>query len=225
MTENESLMEAVPVIDISPFTKDGSLESQQRVAQQFAEKASLNGCVGIRGHNVAHNILTEAFEMTKKLFDLPYDQKMKAPHPDGPIPHRGYSSVGRENAAQKTESENWKGTTKAEEYAHITDFKESYEIGSHDNKVEYNIWLPEGVFPGFREWSLGLYWELQKTAMAILEALIMSLDLEAGEQESVRRLFSGHDNQLRLLHYPPVERGHLNIATDGHRLGAHTDWG
>jgi isopenicillin N synthase-like dioxygenase len=214
---------SVPIVDITPFTTGGTLEAQKKTARELAEKASQNGCIGISGHNVPNQMLSEAFAMTKKLFDLPYESKMKAPHPAGPTPHRGYSGTGRENAARKTETEHWEGTAKASDYVESTDYKESYEIGSDENKAEYNIWLPEEVFPGFREWGLRFYWELNQAGSAIFEALMMSLELEEREMENVRGLHSGHDNQLRLLHYPPVEDVRLKSGNK-HRLGAHTDW-
>lgn len=34
--------------------------------------------------------------MSKRLFDLSLEDKMKAPHPEGMTPHRGYSGFGRE---------------------------------------------------------------------------------------------------------------------------------
>ena len=40
----------------------------------------------------------EAFAMSKKLFALPDEDKMKAPHPKSMFPHRGYSRPGREKA-------------------------------------------------------------------------------------------------------------------------------
>lgn len=215
--------DSVPIINIAPFTQNGSPESQKHVAEELALKASQNGCVGISGHNVSSDTLSEAFAMTKKLFSLPYSSKMKAPHPEGPTPHRGYSGTGRENAARKTETEDWEGKAKSDDYIQSTDYKESYEIGSEENKVDYNIWLPEDLFPGFREWGLRFYWELDKVGKAILEALMMSLELEEGEMERVRKLHTGHDNQLRLLHYPPVGEERWKKGNK-HRLGAHTDW-
>jgi isopenicillin N synthase-like dioxygenase len=59
--------------------------------------------------------------------------------------------------------------------------------------------------------------------MAILDALILSLELTEDEAKNVRALFTGHDNQLRLLHYPPIETGRLE-GQYASRLGAHTDW-
>ena len=67
------------------------------------------------------------------------------------------------------------------------------------------------------------YWELNKSAMSILEALISSIDLTEDEASNVRKLHTGHDNQLRLLHYPPIADDRLNDKRAS-RLGAHTDW-
>jgi isopenicillin N synthase-like dioxygenase len=67
------------------------------------------------------------------------------------------------------------------------------------------------------------YWKLNESANAILEALIMSLDLKAEEAESVRLLQTGHYNQLRLLHYPPMSRDMLENGKYG-RIAAHRDF-
>lgn len=215
---------SVPVVDMTPFTADGhSLEEKRHVAAELASKVSIDGCVGLSGHGISEDVLAKAFGMAKKLFDLPYEEKMKAPHPDAPVPHRGYSGISRENAAQKTESENWDGTAKKADYEKLTDYKESYEIGSEDDKVHYNIWLPEESFPGFKAWGLDLYWKLHETSMSILEALIMSLELTDEEAGEIKALHTGHDNQLRLLHYPPIGEARLQDRYAS-RLGAHTDW-
>ena len=103
------------------------------------------------------------------------------------------------------------------------DLQESYEVGSEENLEQYNIWLPEAVLPGFRDFTTQLFWRLNETSMAILDTLIMSLKLSEEEGAYVRKLHSGHNNQLRLLHYPPVPRDLLENRTQS-RLGAHTDW-
>ena len=90
--------------------------------------------------------------------------------------------------------------------------------------MQYNIWLPEDVFPGFRAFATQFFWQLNRTASAILEALIMSLKLEDQEAKMVRALHTGHDNQLRLLHYPPVSHEMRRADKELSRLAAHTDW-
>ncbi|PQE29143.1 thymine dioxygenase protein [Rutstroemia sp. NJR-2017a BBW] len=212
----------IPIVDLSPFTSGGDLESRQRAAKDLAEKGHINGSVGISGHGVSSDSLKEAFALVKKLFDLPYEDKMKAPHPDAVIPHRGYSGMGREKGAAKTATETDDSAEK-DEYLNASDYKESYEVGSEENSVQYNIWLPEEVLPGFRKDATELFWKLNNTANAILDALIMSLDLTEREAESVRALHTGHENQLRFLHYPSISSEMLKNKDIG-RLGAHTDW-
>ena len=64
---------------------------------------------------------------------------------------------------------------------------------------------------------------MNELAKIILDALILSLELTDDEAKNVRALHSGHDNQLRLLHYPPIESSRLEDRYAS-RLGAHTDW-
>ena len=48
------------------------------------------------------------------------------------------------------------------------------------------------------------YWELHKIAHLILEAISLGLDLSTEEKANLLETHSGENNQLRLLHYPPV---------------------
>ncbi|CAG8960681.1 hypothetical protein HYFRA_00013449 [Hymenoscyphus fraxineus] len=212
----------VPIVDLSAFTANGGPESCRAAAKALAEQVHINGSCGITGHGLPSNVLEEAFAMTKKLFDLPYEDKMKAPHPDAMVPHRGYSGIGREKGAAKTALET-DDEAKKDVYLNTSDYKESYEIGSEENSVQYNIWLPEEVLPNFRQFTTKFFWELHKTASMILEALIMGLDLTEEEAATIRALHTGHDNQLRLLHYPSISAEMLKDETVG-RLQAHTDW-
>ena len=51
----------------------------------------------------------------------------------------------------------------------------------------------------------------------------MSLDLTEEEADNVRALHTGHDHQLRLLHYPFIDSDMVKNQ-DISRLGAHTNW-
>jgi isopenicillin N synthase-like dioxygenase len=94
----------IPIVDLSPFTSSdaNNLESRKKAAQELADKLQGNGYVGIIGHGVPPELLQKAFQTSKTFFDLPYEDKMKAPHPDGTVPHRGYSAIGREKGYAKT---------------------------------------------------------------------------------------------------------------------------
>jgi isopenicillin N synthase-like dioxygenase len=115
---------SVPVVDLSAFTEHRDLESRRRAAQELALKGHANGCVGIMGHGMPRDMLEQIFAMTKKLFDLPYEEKMKAPLPESRTPHRGYLGIGRERAAATPLDEK---STELERENHaksiVTDFK------------------------------------------------------------------------------------------------------
>ena len=87
---------SVPVIDLSPFTRGTDREERKEAAKALTGICQTHGFVQILGHGVPDDLVQEAFRWSKKLFDLPHEEKMKAPHPAGPIPHRGYSHPGLE---------------------------------------------------------------------------------------------------------------------------------
>jgi isopenicillin N synthase-like dioxygenase len=64
---------------------------------------------------------------------------------------------------------------------------------------------------------------MNKLADQILDCFAMSLDLTEKEAATIHRLHTGHDSQLRLLHYPPVSPEMLAKQDIG-RLAAHTDF-
>lgn len=98
--------------------------------------------------------------------------------------------------------------------------QESYDIGSDQNLTQPNQWLSEDSLPGFRTIMLRFYWECFRVGGEILQALATGLDLD---QNYLLEKHSGHNNQLRLLHYPPIpaEAIETNRAA---RCPAHTDW-
>lgn len=104
----------------------------------------------------------------------------------------------------------------------LTGEQESYEIGSEQNTHQPNIWLPESVLPGFRAFTTEFYWECWGVAQEVLRLLAIGLDLP--DEKYLLRFHDGHNNQLRLLHYPPVPAAALETEASA-RMPAHTDWG
>ena len=147
---------------------------------------------------------------------------MKAPHPPSAIPHRGYSAPGREKAFTKEELSS-NSEIVADAKGKIMDFQETFEVGDESNREMYNIWLPESVMPGFRDFVTKMFWRLHETSNAVLEALMMSLSLTNDERNTIGALHTGYSDQLRLAHYPPVSTAELSREDLG-RLPAHTDW-
>ncbi|KAI2618344.1 Clavaminate synthase-like protein [Hypoxylon sp. NC1633] len=221
--------EAIATVDVSPFTAEAGRnppDSERLKAGQALVEALHNlGFVKITGHGIQRDEIRDALAWTKKLFDLPYEEKMKAPHPPGPMPHRGYSGLGKEKVySQEDLKSHGDVADVSQEMRKISDFKESYEIGSEDDPVQQNIWLPDAVLPGFRHYEVTLYQRLAAVSAILLEAISVGLGLSIEENATLARLISDHHCQLRLLHYPAISRDKLQHDLIA-RLPSHTDWG
>ncbi|KAH9905786.1 Clavaminate synthase-like protein [Xylariomycetidae sp. FL2044] len=225
----QDILRTVATIDISAFTagpeQSVSDGDRTKAAQLLVEALHGFGFAKITGHGVSKHELDEAFTWVKRLFDLPYDDKMKAPHPAGPMPHRGYSGIGQEKVYSTADAKGHQGSDDVgKALRKISDFKESYEIGSEQDPVQQNIWLPDTVLPGYRRYMTALYDKLAGVSRTILETIAVGLSLESGEHTECMRLISDRSCQLRLLHYPAIKKDKLENELLA-RLPEHVDWG
>lgn len=94
-------------------------------------------------------------------------------------------------------------------------------MGSDENEEQPNVWLPEGVLPGFRQFMDRFYWECFEVGKNILRAIALGIGL--GDEEYLVKYHSGHGNQLRLLHYPSIPAAWLEGGKYA-RIPPHTDW-
>ncbi|KAI1639065.1 hypothetical protein F4809DRAFT_597477 [Biscogniauxia mediterranea] len=216
MTANDN---GIPVVDLGAWLH-GSPDDKKRIASELTDACRRVGFVYVINHGVPDELLEAAFGWSKKLFDLPKEKKMLAPHPPGPSVHRGYSWPGLEKVSQIIFKEGEED--KEAENRKVSDVKESYEIGSDDNELQPNVWLPEEVLPGFRTFMTQFYWKCFESAKELLRALALGVGLD--DEDFLLAFHSGVNNQLRLLHYPPVDAEELTSNTIA-RMPAHTDWG
>ncbi|SRR6266536_6685930 len=98
--------------------------------------------------------------------------------------------------------------------------QESYEIGSEQNPDQPNVWLPEHILPGYREFMNNFYWSLYSVSQTILKALALGIGLE---ESHLLNYHSGLNNQLRLLHYPAIPAKQVESGKVA-RMPAHSDW-
>jgi hypothetical protein len=89
----------IPIVDFAQWKPDSLPEQRLKVAQDLVSACRSVGFVYIINHDVPKETLDKAFEITKKLYDLPQEEKMKAPHPPGWAHHRGYSWPGLEKVS------------------------------------------------------------------------------------------------------------------------------
>lgn len=88
---------AIPTVNLSSFTSPTGTDAERLgAAQALVAVLHRLGFAKLTGHGLAKGEMDDAFAWAKRLFDLPLEDKMKAPHPPTPMPHRGYSAVGKE---------------------------------------------------------------------------------------------------------------------------------
>ncbi|KAH6617528.1 hypothetical protein F5144DRAFT_541730 [Chaetomium tenue] len=215
----------IPTVDLTAFSSPSTHSDADRLAagQTFVAVLHRYGFAKVTGHGFTTDEINEAFGWNQRLFDLPYVDKMKAPHPPGPFPHRGYSGIDHYAAADtasiSTPSDGTAGSRK------ISDLKESYEVGSANDDHEPNIWLPEATLPGFRAYATSLYERLSSVGSILLTAISVGLGLDPQEHDALHQLASNRYSQLRLLHYPAIPQTRLAQDVVRTRMPAHNDWG
>jgi isopenicillin N synthase-like dioxygenase len=111
----------VPNIPVVDFTGWNTESGRQRVAEELVAACKKVGFVYIVNHSLPESMLDEAFSWSSSFFELPQDEKLKAPHPDGWAVHRGYSWPGLEKVSQTMSADNDQDRVK--QLREIVDFK------------------------------------------------------------------------------------------------------
>ncbi|KAL0680127.1 hypothetical protein Bca4012_008108 [Brassica carinata] len=151
----------------------------------------------------------EVFEQSKKFFDLPLEDKMKALRNET---HRGYSPALEQNQI------------------HGDYNKESFFMGTEGLKDDPlkakpfyrpNIWPDSDVLPGWRMTMENYHQELLRVCKAIARILALALDLDA-DYFNTSEMLENPIAYMRLLHY---EGGMSDSSRGIYGCGAHTDHG
>jgi hypothetical protein len=97
----------IPTVDLSPFSdingKSSTDGDRLKAGQALVAACHDLGFVKIIGHGLSKEEIDEALAWVKKVYDLPLEEKMKAPHPPGFMPHRGYSGLSKEKVIELEE--------------------------------------------------------------------------------------------------------------------------
>src|SRR5690242_10339124 len=94
-------------------------------------------------------------------------------------------------------------------------------MGSAQDSLVDNLWIPEDSLPGFRSFMESFYEKAFKIEMHLLSALAIALGIS---EDHLKGLHNRAENEFRLLHYPAVPASEL---ADGSatRIAEHTDFG
>ncbi|THH31050.1 hypothetical protein EUX98_g3137 [Antrodiella citrinella] len=204
----------IGVVDFKPFL-DGS--DKQGVGAAIVKSFKETGFVYLMNHGLAQEKIDEMFKWSKEFFAQPTEVKLLAPHPASGTHHRGYSAPGVEKVVHHIDDKDEIASIRAK----APDVKESFECGRADDPNMPNIWLPDGVLPGFNDACLDFYWACREIELTFFRALALGLNVP---EDYFVQYHQVADNQLRLLRYPSVPAASLE-KDEIIRIGAHSDFG
>lgn len=228
----------IPIVDFAAFPT-GDPASRARIAAELTSACRRVGFVYVRNHGIPVPLLEEAFSWSQRLFDLPDEKKLLAPHPPGPDVHRGYS---------------WPGLEKVSQYIHAAgdgDDDEAQRVGEELRKVAdckvssmrpieqlskikgETIRTPFSPIPTQESYEIGSETFARQPNVWLPEDVLpgfrafmtafywrcfetgkqllraLAIGLELDDEDFFLGFHSGENAQLRLLHYPPVETDKL----------------
>jgi len=205
----------IPVVNLAGGSSSID-QVRNRAAQEIHRACRENGFFYVSNHGVEPELIANQFDMAKRFFDLPLEEKMR-------LSLRlnraavGYEPIG----GQKLDSQD---PTKA---AAPPDLKESFNWGSdvppdHPYAVAgYRGYGTNRVppIPGFKD-QMNAY----AAAMRALGDLLLGLIARSLDQPDdwFKPYFKSNGGNLRMIKYPPQPS-----AAEFNQLGAgaHTDWG
>jgi isopenicillin N synthase-like dioxygenase len=182
-------MPNIPSLNLSDF-----LSNDNALKKDFVEKIGKAyqeiGFIALKGHFLTKNNIDNLYLQIKKFFDLPQETKNKYEF-DGYKGQRGYTSFGKEHAKGKKEG----------------DLKEFWHFGQFLDNHEKNYNYPENIIvnelPEFNKTGKETFKALEKTAVYVLRAISIFLDLE---EDHFDKFVINGNSILRPIHYPPIKK-------------------
>jgi len=192
---------SIPVIDFSPWTRNGDEESKTKVSKQIYDAFTTIGFITILNHG-AEDLTKSGFQKSKDFFSLTKDTKMNYKYLSCEA-NRGYISIGQEKFDGKE-----------------SDLKETFDIGFEGDEVFENRWPDAEIGEDFKETMIDYFRTYDEIHLNILRALARGMGLH---DDYFTTLCNGNHQNLRLLHYPKCEREEIKRGRK--RGGIHTDYG
>jgi|TARA_Y100000389_G_scaffold188238_1_gene210584 isopenicillin N synthase-like dioxygenase len=190
----------IPKVDLSHFLSSDPKLKTKFVTEMGAAFEEI-GFVSLKGHFLSSKLMNDLYLEIKNFFDLGLEQK-KSYEIKGGGGQRGYTSFGKEHAKDKKEG----------------DLKEFWHFGQYEEsplkKYPENITVNE--LPKFNELGKETYKLLEKTALHVLRAIALHLDLK---EQYFDTYTSNGNSILRAIHYPPI----LEEPKEAVRAAAHGD--
>lgn len=190
--------QTVQSIDVSPFLQ-GDARARLAVAKQIGGACQDIGFLSITGHAVPESLIHEMSDISRRFFDLPLAEKMRAPvnrSGSGYVPIKAEALAA--SLGQKTPG----------------DLKESFNAG---RDFDANPW--PAALPELREVWQRYFVRLNALGAEIMRMFALALDLP---EQFFDDKIAPPQAFLRAINYPEQAEAPL---PDQLRAGAHSDYG
>ena len=187
----------IPIISINELDLPDN-----NIPKKIGEACEEFGFFAIKDHEINTSLIQDSLNLSKKIFDLPFSDKIKYHQNDG-AGQRGYTPFGIEKAVN----------------AKASDQKEFWHHGSADWNKKYKSIMTQNVavvsIEHFDKKLDKIYSELDTLGKKILSYISIFLGLNPNWFEN--KINQGN-SILRLIHYPPI-----NNNIEGIRAAPHED--
>jgi len=202
LASKQTAFTEIPIIDISSLIND---ENPLEVARQIGDACEKVGFFYIKNHGVEQQLIDEMYTLTKRFFNLPYEEKNQINIVKSGPTLRGYIPMYAENV----------------DPANTRDFKECFDCGAHYDEVSpfFGPNLMPSALPRFETVAENYHCAVLALARTLIGAIALSLGLPQDYFEHLQRK---PITIQRILRYPP-QMGKVTQEEIG--IGAHTDYG
>ena len=207
-------LSSVPIIDVAPFLA-GAPDEKRRVAAEVDRACEELGFLIVRGHAVPTDLVADMYDVSRRFFELPLPEKMKARGRDR---SRGYGALGEE-ALSYGLGKAAPADVKEGLYEGPMDVPDTPYFRGREGAPHFvpNVW-PERPAELPRIWR-AYYRQMERLAADLMRLFAVALDVP---EDFFADKIDKHASRVRAIHYPDQH----DVPLPGQlRAGEHTDYG